>query len=176
MGMGLDFNYGLLSFTLILTAFLLVLSCINHSRETRRYRILKLSLWILLVNQLFDFFRIQVSFGDVMYSPSTVYVIFVGYYLTAATVMILIVMYMLMQFPQLAGREQLLYTILFLCESVVVVLVLPTNLTGFAYSLKGGRFVSGVADEVFFAVRLLVLIGFLIMVWSRRRFLAPKRW
>ena len=174
MGMGLDFNYGLLSFTLILTAFLLVLSCINHSRETRRYRILKLSLWILLVNQLFDFFRIQVSFGDVMYSPSTVYVIFVGYYLTAATVMILIVMYMLMQFPQLAGREQLLYTILFLCESVVVVLVLPTNLTGFAYSLKGGRFVSGVADEVFFAVRLLVLIGFLIMVWSHRRFLAPK--
>lgn len=172
--MGVNYNYGLWAFSLFFTAFLLVLTCINHSRETKRYQILKLSLWILLANQLFDIFRIQVSCRGVMYSPEMIYVIFVGYYLTAVTVMTLIMMYMLLQFPQLAEREQLLYTIFFLCECAAAILVLPTNLTGFIYSLDGDRFISGIGDEVFFAARLIILIGFLIMVWSCRRFLAPK--
>ena len=167
-------HFGILAFSLLFTVFLLVLTQINHSRTTKRYRILKLSLWILLANQLFNIFRIQVSSRGVMYSPEMIYVIFVGYYLTAATVMALIMMYMLLQFPQLAEREQLLCTIFFLCECTAAVLVLPTNLTGFIYSLDGGRFISGIGDEVFFAVRMIILIGFLIMVWSCRRFLAPK--
>ena len=172
--MGDNFNSDFLIFTTIFTMFLLVIAGINHSRDTRRYRILKLSLWILLANQLFDIFRIQVSEGDVLYPQPMIYVIFVGYYLTAVTVMTLIAMYMLLQFPQLAEREQLLYTIFFLCECTAAVLILPTNLTGFVYSFEDGRFVSGVADELFFAVRLIVLVGFLLMVWIWRRYLSAK--
>lgn len=173
-GMGVNNHFGLLAFSLLFTVFLLVLAQINHSRDTRRYRILHLSLWILLANQLFDIFRIQVSCRGVMYSPEMIYVIFVGYYLTAATVMTLIMMYMLLQVPQLAEREQLLYTIFFLCECTIAILVLPTNLTGFIYSLDGDRFISGIGEELFFTARLIILIGFLIMVWSCRRFLASK--
>ena len=173
-GMDLYNNYGQLIFMLILTVFLLVLTHINHSRDTMRCRILKLSIWILLISQLFDIFRTQVCCEGIVYSEPAIYVIFVGYYLSASTVMILIVMYMLMQFPQLTGRTQLLYTIFFVCECTVFVLFLPTNLTGFAYSIKMGRFVSGIADELFFMTRLIVLIGFLIAVWLGRRFLAPK--
>lgn len=172
--MGVNNHFGLLAFSLLFTVFLLVLAQINHSRDTRRYRILHLSLWILLANQLFDIFRIQVSCRGVMYSPEMIYVIFVGYYLTAATVMTLIMMYMLLQVPQLAEREQLLHTIFFLCECTIAILVLPTNLTGFIYSLDGDRFISGIGEELFFAARLIILIGFLIMVWSCRRFLASK--
>lgn len=172
--MGVNNHFGLWAFSLLFTVFLLVLAQINHSRDTRRYRILHLSLWILLANQLFDIFRIQVSCRGVMYSPEMIYVIFVGYYLTAATVMTLIMMYMLLQVPQLAEREQLLYTIFFLCECTIAILVLPTNLTGFIYSLDGDRFISGIGEELFFTARLIILIGFLIMVWSCRRFLALK--
>ena len=95
-GMGVNNHFGLLAFSLLFTVFLLVLTQINHSRDTKRYRILQLSLWILLANQLFDIFRIQVSCRGVMYSPDMIYVIFVGYYLTAVTVMTLIMMYMLL--------------------------------------------------------------------------------
>lgn len=174
MGMGVKYNYGLLVFMLIFTCFLLVLMHINHSRETRHYRILKLSVWILLANQLLDIFRAPVWCGDKMYPSPVIYLIFVAYYLTEATVMILIVMYMLLQFPQLAGRSQLLHTVSFLCECTAAVLILPTNLTGFVYLISGDRFISGIAEGLFFWMRLIVLIGFFIVVWSCRRRLAPK--
>ena len=174
MGMGVKYNYGLLVFMLIFTCFLLLLMHINHSRETRHYRILKLSVWILLANQLLDIFRAPVWCGDKMYPSPVIYLIFVAYYLTAATVMILIVMYMLLHFPQLAGRSQLLHTVSFLCECTAAVLILPTNLTGFVYSISGDRFISGIAEDLFFWMRLIVLIGFFIVVWSCRRRLAPK--
>ena len=153
--MGVNYNYGLWAFSLFFTAFLLVLTCINHSRETKRYQILKLSLWILLANQLFDIFRIKVRCEGVMYAPQVVYVIFVGYYLTAATVMTLIIMYMLLQFPQLAEREQFLHTIFFLCECTAAILILPTNLTGLVYSIEEKRFNTSIGDEVILAVRLI---------------------
>ena len=168
------YHYVLLSIALIFTIFLLVLTQINHSRDTKRYGILKQSLQFLLACELFDFFRTQVSWGGVRHSEPVTYVIFVGYYLCAATVMILIVMYMLLQFPQLAGRKNLLYTIFFVCECTVVVLTLSTNMTGFIYSMKAGQFVPGIADNIFFAVRLITLTGFLIMVWVSRNRLAPK--
>ena len=174
MGMGINLNYGLLAFTLIFTAFLLLLTCINHSRDTKRYRILKLSLWILLASQLFDVLRLAVTGGEVMYPEPVIYVIFVGYYLTAATVMILIIMYMLMQFPQLAGRSQLLYTVFFICECTVTVLILSTNLTGFLYSIEGKQLVPGIGVGVFFAARLIALFGFLVMVGCSRSFLSQK--
>ena len=174
MGMGLNFDYVWIFFMMILTVFLLALTHVNHSRNTERYRILKLSMRLLLISQLFDVFRTQVHCQGVVYPEPVIYVIFVGYYLCAATVMILIVMYMLMQFPQLVRRERLLYTIFFVCECTAVVLILSTNLTGFAFSIKAGSFVSGIADELLFIIRLIVLIGFLIAVWSLRRHLAPK--
>ena len=168
------YHYGMLSFTLFFTVFILVLTQINHSRNTKRYRMLKMSLWFLLAGQIFDFFRAQMSWGGVRHSEPVTYVIFVGYYLCAATVMILIALYMLMQFPQLSGRENLQYTIFFVCECTVVMLTLSTNMTGFIYSIREGQLVLGIADEVFFAVRLITLTGFLIMVWVSRRQLAPK--
>lgn len=167
-------NFGVLTFSLIFTVFLLVLTRINHSRDTRRYRILKLSLRTLLVNQMFDIFRVRIIGGDAMYSSQMTYVIFAGYYLTAAMVMIQIMAYMLLQFPQLADREQLLYRIFFWCECTAAVLILLINLTGFFYSVEGNRYISGVGDEVFFAVRLIMLAGFLVMVLSYRRYLSPK--
>lgn len=110
-----------MTFSLISTVFLLVLTEINHSRDTKRYRILKLSLWVLLAN-----------------------------------------------------HEQLLYKICFLCESAAAVLILLLNLTGFFYSVEGKRFVSGVGDEVFFAIRLIVLVSFLVLVLLCRRYLTLK--
>lgn len=167
-------NFGVLIFSLVFTAFLLVLAQINHSRDTRRYRILKLSLWILLVNRIFDVFRMRIICGDAVYSPQVTYVIFVGYYLTAVTVMIQIMAYMFLQLPQMAAREQLLHTVFLLCECTAVVLVLLLNLTGFFYTIEGSRFISGIGDEVFFAVRLMALAGFFFMVLSCRRSLTPK--
>ena len=168
------YHYGMLSFTLIFTAYLLVLTQINHSRNTKRYRILKICLWLLLAGQLFDFIRTQMVWGGVRYPEPVTYVIFVGYYLCATTVMILIALYMLMQFPQIAGRENLLYTIFFVCECTAVMLIMSTNITGFIYFIKGDQLVFGIADQLFFALRIVILIGFLVMVWVLRRKLAPK--
>lgn len=172
--MRITYNYGFLFCMLAFTVFFLVLTYMNHSRDTKRCRILKVSLWLLLAAQLFDFFRTKVSVEGCMYPEPAVYVIFVGYYLCASTVMILIVMYMLLQFPQLEGKSQLLYTILFLCECTAFVLVLPTNLTGFVYWIRDGRFVSGIGDEVFFAARLITLVVFLVAVWASRKRLSPQ--
>lgn len=172
--MGITYNYGFLVCMLIFTVFLLALTHMNHSRDTKRYRILKLSLWLLLAAQLFDFFRTKVSVEGKLYPEPIIYVIFVGYYLCVATVMILIVMYMLLQFPQLKERSQLLYTFFFICESAAVVLILPTNLTGFVYWLRDDRLVSGIGDEVFFAARVITLAGFLVAVWASRKRLSPQ--
>ena len=169
-----NYHYIFLFFSVAFTVFLLVLTQINHSRDTKRFRLLKLCLWLLLFAQLFDYFRTRVSWDGAMYPEPAIYVIFVGYYLSAVTIMILIVLYMLMQFPKLSGRENLLRTIFFVSECTAAVLTLSTNITGFIYSIKDGRFVSGIADEVFFAVRLIVLSGFLVMVWVFRRLLVPK--
>lgn len=172
--MGMNQNYGLLIFSLIFTVFLLLLTRINHSRETQRYWILKLGLCFLLGSQLLDIFRMQLWYGGTQYPEPAVYVIIVGYYLCEVTVMILIVMYMLMQFPQLADRSQLLYTIFFIAESTAAILILSTNLTGFIYSYRDGGIVRGIGDGVFYVCRLVALVGFVIMVCFCRRYLAPK--
>lgn len=158
----------------IVTVFLLVLTRINHSRVTKRYRILKLSLWMLLVSQLLDFFRLQVWCGENMYPAPMLFVIFVGYYVSALTVMILIVMYMLLLFPRLAKQRYLLYTTFFVLECVAAVLIMSNDLTGFVYTVDMGRFIAGPADSIFFAVRLILLSVFLICVVLCRKRLAQK--
>ena len=172
--MNIQYNDAVLIFFLVITAFLLVLTRINHSRETLRYRILKCSLWILLVSQLFDIFRLRVCYGGVMYPEPALYVIFSCYYVSAATVMVLIMIYMLLQFPRLVQRTRLLYTVFFVCEAISVILILSNELTGFVYTIQMGRFVPGPADNVFFVARLIMLAGFLLAVLLSGRFLARK--
>lgn len=159
---------------MIFTVFLLVLTRINHSRVTLRYRILKFSLWLLLVSQVLDFFRLQVWCGDNMYPAPLLFVIFVGYYLCAFTVMILIVMYMLLLFPRLAKRRYWLYTMFFVMECVSAVLILSNDLTGFVYTVDTGRFIAGPADSIFFVLRLILLVLFLLFVVLRRKQLPQK--
>ena len=173
-GMGVILNYGLQVCMLILSVFLLVLTHINHSRETGRYRILRLGLQILAVSGLFDLLRTVVVSGGKMYAEPVYYVVIVGYDLCVTTVMILIVMYMLMQFPQLYGHDRLLYTIFFVCESTAAVLLLSTSMTDFAYFYNNNRLVPGIADTIFFYLCLIVLCGFLIAVWASRRRLSQK--
>lgn len=172
--MGFTFNYELLGANLIFTVFLLVLARINHSCNTIRYRIFKMGLCLMVCNQLFDIFRARIIWDGIVYPQPMVYVIFVGYYLTAATVMILIVIYMLLQFPKFAANTQRVYTIFFVCEFTVTLLILTTNFTGFMYEIQQDRIVLGVADRVFFFARLAVLIGFLVLLPAYRKLLAPK--
>lgn len=174
MGMVINDNYGMSVFTLIFTAFLLVLTCINHSRETKCYQILKSGLWFLLVNEVLDFFYSQVTYAGKMYSEPAMYVIFVGYFLAEETVMILIMMYGLFQVPQFSGHSQLLNTIFFVCQCTVTVLILTTNLTGFVYSIEKGRLVQGIALGIFYIAHLMMLTGFLILILRFRRRLAPR--
>lgn len=173
-GMNIQSYDAILLFFGIVTAFLLVLTHINHSRATLRYRILKFSLWLLLVSQMLDFFRLPVWCKERMYPAPMLFVIFVGYYLCAFTVMNLIVMYMLLLFPGLAKRRYLLYTMFFVMESVSAVLILSNDLTGLVYTVDMGRLIAGPADSIFFAVRLIFLSVFLICVLFRRKNLPQK--
>lgn len=174
MGMGLSLNDGLQVFMLIFSVFLLVLTYTNHSRDTRRYRILKLGLRLLVAGGVLDLMRSALIRNGSLFKEPLFYVVIVGYYLCVTTVMIQIMMYMLMQLPQLEGHDSLLYTIFFLSESIAVVLLLSTSLTGFAYSIRNGRVITGMADAIFYVFRLVVLCGFVIAVWVSRRRLSQK--
>lgn len=172
--MKFGYSYEMMAFTLCFTLFLLVILHINHSRMTQNYRILKFCLQLLVVNQLLDMFRTRVLYDGIMYSEAALYVIFVGYYLTETTIMLLIAIYLLLQFPKLAAQGQLLFKVFFFCESVSVILLATTVFTGFIYRIKDGVFLTGIADECLLLVRLAILTAFLLAMLLKRRSLAPK--
>ena len=172
--MGFAYSYTTWIFMLACTVFLLGLVLVNHSSETTRYRILKVCLHLLLFSQIFNFFRLQVICDGKRYPSPLLYVIFVGYYLCAATVMILIMMYMLLQFPRLSKRHNLLYSVFYLWECVTVILVMSNEMTGFVYSLEHERFLLGPAYVVFFVSRIGILAVTLVSVLSVRKDLSKK--
>lgn len=169
-----QYNYELLGVTMLTTAVLLLLTCINHSCGTKRYNIWKMGLYLLLLNQILDIFRARILFDGISYSQPVTYLIFVGYYLSAATVMILIVIYALLQFPWFAERPQRLNTIFFISEFTVAVLILTTVQTGFVYKIRQGHVMTGAADGVFYFARLIVLAGFVCLLPKYRKMLTPR--
>lgn len=169
-----QYNYELLGVTMVTTVLLLLLTYVNHCCGTKRYNILKMGLHLLLLNQILDIFRARILFDGISYSQPVTYMVFVGYYLSAATVMIFIVMYSLLQFPWLDEKPQRLATIFFICEFSVVVLVLTTVQTGFVYRIRQGRVMVGIGDGVFYFARLIVLLGFVILLPKYRKRLTPR--
>lgn len=172
--MGVYANYVLSGVTIFTTIFLLVLARINHSCGSGRYRIMKAGLWLLLVCQLFGLLRIGIRSGGCVLPLPIVYLVMVGYHLCAVTVMILIVLYMLLQFPKIRDNAQLAGTIFFVCEFVAAALILTTLQTGFIYRVESGNIVEGIADTLFFWLQIGVLAGFLVTVPLFRSQLAPK--
>lgn len=169
-----QYNYELLGVTMLTTILLLALTYINHSCGTKRYNIMKLGLHLLLVNQIFDIFRARILFDGAGYPQPVTYIVFVGYYLSAATVMILIVMYSLLQFPWLSDHSQRMNTIFFICEFTVTALILTTVQTGFVYKIRQGHVMTGIGDGLFYFARVIVLIGFVVMLPKYRRMLTPR--
>lgn len=172
--MNLNYNYGLVIYMLLFTAALLLQLCINHGRDTVKFKILKWGLLLLLPNQIADILRAGIVYDGVTYGAAAVYIIHVVYYVTEATIMLLIVMYMLTLFPGLAGREHMLQTIFFAGESIATVAVLSTPLTGLLYRMDSSVIVPGSGSEQFFIGRLVILIGFLAAVFVCRRSMSPK--
>ena len=172
--MDVNVNYSLMLVILLLTLFLVILTQINHSRETRRYQILKVSIYILIVNELLDFLRMHMLHTDYIKMPALVYVVFVGYYITAVIVTLCIVLYMLMQFPSMNTRKEIVYTSLFLFGAVATALVMSTTMTGFVYRMKDRQVFLGVAEELFWYCRVLSLAGFLISVLVSRKQIAVR--
>lgn len=172
--MGLYYNYGVVVYMLLFTAALIVHLYINHSRDTKRFRIIRWGLFLLLLNQLTDILRAGITYEGVTCKASAVYLIYGVYYVTEATIMLLIVMYMLTLFPALAGRRRMLQTIFFVGEAVAIVAILSTPFTGLTYRMDSSVLVVGSGSALFFIGRLVVLILFLLAVIGCRRML-PSR-
>jgi EAL domain-containing protein (putative c-di-GMP-specific phosphodiesterase class I) len=98
----------------------------------------------------------------------------VGYYVTAFTILILILEYVLAMFAAVAGKVQLMNTVFLIWECVTALLALTTHITGFLYRLEDGTFYLGVGEIVFFALRILALAGLLAAVWRYRSMLSPR--
>ena len=169
-----QYNYELLGVTMLTTVVLLLLTCINHSCGTKRYNIWKMGLYLLLLNQILDIFRARILFDGISYPQPVTYLIFVGYYLSAATVMILIVIYALLQFPWLEDKPQRLQTIFFISEFTMAVLILTTVQTGFVYEIRQGHVMAGAADGLFYFARVIVLAAFVILLPKYRRMMTPR--
>lgn len=169
-----QYNYELLGVTMLTTALLVLLTYVNHSCSTKRYNILKAGLHLLLVNQIFDIFRAQILYEGANYPQPVTYLVFVGYYLSAATVLILMVMHALLQFPWISDYSQRFGTIFFVCEFTAAVLALTTIQTGFVYEIRQGQVLMGVADAVFYLARLVVLAVFVLLLPKYRSMVTPR--
>ncbi len=166
-------NLELLVAMLVFAAFALAVAHINHSRDTENYRILKFGLYVLFINQIFNIFRVMALSGTSFGGPA-LYIIFVGYYATQATAMVLIAMYMLLLFPDMAGRQQLLYKIFFISESAAVVLIMTTVFTGVVYTEADGVVVPGIAVPCIAFLWMAVLSAFLVAVVMHRQRIERK--
>lgn len=172
--MNLNYNYGLVICMLLFTAALLVHMRINHGRDTKRFRILMWGLHLLILNQIADILRAGMVYDGVMHGITVVYLIHVAYYLTEATIMLLIIMYMLTLFPGLTGRRDLLQTIYFVGQSIATLVVISTPFTGLIYRMDSNTIVFGRGNGYFFMGRLVILALFLLAVLAYRRTLPPK--
>lgn len=155
-------------YMLIVTVTLLVFMCINHSRGTRRCEIIQLGLYFLILNEAFAALRARLMYDSEQYPFALIYLVLVGCYLTGMLVTILIFLYLLMMFPAIAEKKNMLQTFFFTCVSaaVLAVIVLPGLVGG-----KGDPFVSSGAYDLFFFGRLLLLLVFLtVVVWKQKEF------
>ncbi len=168
------FNYGMLGVTMLVSILLMILMSINHNSSTTRFRLLWAGLCLLIVAQVFDIFRMRILYHGVSTTQPLTYLIFVGYYLSAVSVLIFMVMHALLQFPWICDHSQRFRTIFFFCEFIVLVLVLTTFQTGFVYEVRYGRVQLGVMDIVFYALRLLLIV-FSLLLLPRYHQMLPTR-
>lgn len=163
-------------YMLAVTLALLVFMCINHGRETQRRKIVKWGIYFLLLNEVFAALREMVLYDGASYYPmAVIYLVVVIYYLTEALTTILAFMYLLMLFPEISKKKNMLQTIFFAAASIAALAIVTTPITGFIYHIDNASVVFSVGWKLLYFGRFALLAAFLLVVLVRQSALPRKQ-